>query len=580
MKRRDFITRTLAGAALTAADAATARLAATAVAGTTNPALELAGTKPVVPTFYRRLFPGLVAHPSLPREDIEAGLIQLGDCMRDPDAPVSCENEELPPAGYTYLGQFIDHDLTFDLTPLAAAGDVDVTAIQNFRSPFLDLDHVYGGGPNLSPFLYQRGNRGAERFLLGKTIPSPGSDNDLPRNSQGTALIGDPRQDENLILAQLHLAFLKLHNRVVGDQTLLNAPELNRKKGESDFSVAQRVVRWHYQWIVRYEYLPQILHPTVTALLCEKSDRPNRAEKQIDCRIPVEFSAAAFRFGHSMVRDVYKTGVNKKHGINVNLNDLLRQTGLVGGAIPSLREEWVVCWNRFFDSVGPFGGVINRSRRFDTKIANGLHTLKEQIRGSGASPIKPFSVRLANEPLEPRLPVRTLLRGFRMNLPSGEAVAARMAVEKPDFGIVVLPENQIMDGPQHSILANPKYGFRGNTPLWYYILKEAEVTEVEVDGNGTKRKGTCLGVLGSCLVADVIISALVGDPESYLSSPAWRPTLFHPNRPQSKMGQLLEWVFPKQSDFKYRCCRPAIQGPCPASAETSFRKLDSDCEYH
>jgi hypothetical protein len=579
MKRRDFIRNTVTGMTLAAAGAA--RSVAANPGGDSEPkALELAGTKTHMPTSYRRLFPDLIDQPILPPQDIEDGLVQLGDCMHDPDDPVSCENEELPAAGYTYLGQFIDHDLTFDLTPLMAAGDVDLAAIQNFRSPCLDLDHVYGGGPNLSPFLYQRGNRGAERFLLGKTRPAPGSDNDLPRNSQGTALVGDPRQDENLILAQLHLAFLKMHNCIVGQPTLLNAPELNRKKGESDFSVAQRLLRWHYQWIVRYEYLPQILHPNVTALLCEKFEKPKRAQPQTDFRIPVEFSAAAFRFGHSMVRDVYKTGVNSKHGVSVNLTDLLRQTGLVGGAIPCLPEEWVVCWNRFFNSVGPYGTAINRSRRFDTKIANGLHSLKEQINGSGTSPIRPFSARLADEPLEPRLPVRTLLRGFRMKLPSGEAVAARMALEKPDLGIVVMPESQIMDGPHHPILADPKYGFRGNTPLWYYILKEAEVTEVEVDRHGTKRKGTCLGLLGSCLVADVIISALACDPQSYFSSPAWRPTLFPPHGYKSKIAKLLEMAFPEQKKYDYVRCQPAVLDSCPVSAEAiSFRELDSDCQY-
>jgi hypothetical protein len=574
MKRRDFLRNTLAGAALAATGSGMRQ--AVGAPETAKTSVELAGTKPTVPTFYRRLFPDLIGHSAVPPTVVEEGLTRLGESMKDYDAPVNCENEELPAAGYTYLGQFIDHDLTFDLTPLAAAAGVDVTAIQNFRSPFLDLDHVYGGGPNVSPFLYQRGNRGAERFLIGKTVPSPGTENDLPRNAEGTALVGDARQDENLILAQLHVAFLKMHNRVVGNQTLLNAPELNRKNGESDFAVAQRVVRWHYQWIVRHDYLSQILHPVVYASLCEKFEKPRRAENPSDFRIPVEFSAAAFRFGHSMVRDVYKTGVNAQHGVSVTLAQLLEQTGIVGGVSSSLPEEWVICWNRFF-SVSFASSAINRSRRFDTKIAKGLYKLEEQSKGRGASPVKPFSARLKDEPLEPRLPIRTLLRGFRMNLASGEALAVRVAAKNPWLGLSVLPEAQIADGPQECILTNPRYGFRGNTPLWYYILKEAEVTEVAY-AQGVRRKGTRLGLLGSYIVADVIISALAAEPDSYLSSPSWRPTLFTTQTSKEDMGQLLEWIFPEQCGIPNSRCRGAVLDTCPGITEPESRKVNPDCD--
>jgi hypothetical protein len=567
MKRRHFIKRALTGAALASvarafgAESSEARLAPAK-------ALELAGTEASCPTSYRRLFPGLVGNPGVPGPQAEAGLKQLGLKMLDTDHQVGCENtSELPPAGYTYLGQFIDHDLTFDLTPLAYAVDKP-DEMQNFRTPFLDLDHVYGGGPNLSPFLYDKGNRGAERFLLGKTKPAGGlqsREEDLPRNSQGTALVGDPRQDENLIIAQLHLAFLKLHNLVVGNpENILNDPVYHRAPHETDFAVAQRVVRWHYQWIVRHDYLSYVLHPTVFDHLGEKFEKPKRAKRPVDWKIPIEFSAAAFRFGHSMVRDVYKTGVNKKHGDFVCLIDLLHKTGLVGGAAPALPADWAVCWNRFF-FVSQTGGVINRSRRFDTKIARELHKLQIPSFIGAASPIKPFSARLADEPLEPSLPVRTLLRGFRMNLPSGEAVAAKIAEQYPGFGISVLDAEAITSGDQHDILTNPEYGFLNNTPLWYYILKEAEITETEIKtANRTeKRKGARLGLVGSCIVADVIIGALTADPDSYFSVPEWKPTLINPDLLRDPMGQLLGKVFPKQAQDQDPRCHPAVlQHPC------------------
>ena len=518
-----------------------------------NKGLELGGRSVRAQTTYRRMFPTLKGKLVRPAPDMEKGLIELGSRMTDSDEPVEKENQpQLPPAGYTYFGQFIDHDLTFDLTPLATADKVDVDHMQNFRTPFLDLDHVYGGGPNLSPFLYEKGDPNAERFLIGKSTGSATSDDDLPRNSQGIALVGDPRQDENLILAQLHLAFLKLHNFVIAQGNL----DPYRHEGESDFVAAQRAVKWHYQWAVCNDYLRYILHPSVFKQLPAKLKKSLLESPPADFKIPIEFSAAAFRFGHSMVRDVYKTGVNKSHGHLVKLHDFLQQTGIVGGVNFTLPAEWVVCWNRFFFISDLARSRINRARKIDTQIANELHQLESPLVGKGASVVKPFSVQLPNEPFEPRLPVRTLLRGFRMRLPSGEEVASQLAIERPDLGIGGLQEDQIVEGPHKDILTDPRYGLRWNTPLWYYLLKEAEITEAEfvINGKEVKKRGTCLGPIGSWIVANVILNAVVSDEDSYLrSQEAWKPTLsIGPGR--DAMGKLLGIVFPNQKrDSDLRC---------------------------
>src|SRR5262249_4606722 len=152
-------------------------------------------------------------------------------------------------AGFTYLGQFIDHDLTFDPnSKLERENDPD--ALVDFRTPRLDLDSLYGDGPADNPFLYQDDG---VHFLLGL---NQAFEEDLPRNSAEArrALIGDPRNDENLIVSQLHLAFLKYHNRVV-DALRAIRPELS---GEKLFGEARRIVRWHYQWIVIHEFLRAI----------------------------------------------------------------------------------------------------------------------------------------------------------------------------------------------------------------------------------------------------------------------------------------------------------------------------------
>jgi hypothetical protein len=429
--------------------------------------------------------------------------------MVDRDPPLEEESQpDLPTAGYTYLGQFIDHDLTLDLTPLDGATP-SVENTPNFRSAFLDLDHVYAGGPILSPFLYEKGVRGAERFLVGKTSDDPTLAEDLPRNIEGIALTGDPRQDENLILAQLHVAFLKLHNAIVADSALLSASPWYRRPGNTDFAVARRIVTWHYQWVVRHDYLKQVLDPEVFERLPEL-ENAKRNRPALDFRIPIEFSVAAFRFGHSMVRDRYKTGVNRQHE-DVSLPDLLGLTGLMGGASPALPAEWVVSWDRFFLHRGGDTAHLNRARKIDTQIANGLHHVEELT-------TKPIATQRSPGFLPPELPVRTLLRGARLELPSGEDIARE--ISRRENWIRILTEDEIVSGDHRDILTNPRYGLFGNTPLWYYLLKEAELHK-----NGAGEPGRSLGPLGSYLVADVILDALTADPDSYLSVPDWSPTI-------------------------------------------------------
>ncbi len=210
--------------------------------------------------------------------------------------PTPADNPALP-AGYTYLVQFVDHDITFDPTSrLDRAAD----AVRNFRTPRFDLVSVYGG-PKASPYLYDRNDQ-ALLLVDGAATGPRLAGLDLPRNSQERAVTGDPRNDLHVIISQLHLAFLAFHNNVVG--RIRSDPAL-RWGDESDFQTACRLVRWHYQWIVLHDLLPRIVGPqTVEAVLARKGKRYaprlklyNRRFK--DAYVPVEFSAAAYRFGHS-----------------------------------------------------------------------------------------------------------------------------------------------------------------------------------------------------------------------------------------------------------------------------------------
>src|SRR5215216_977466 len=243
-----------------------------------------------------------------------SGLMDADDVLSDPIALItnpalSVDNPDNPrlSAGMTFLGQFLDHDMTFDPTS-SLAREQDPESIRNFRIPALDLDSVYGGGPGASPHLYDAEIDGGRTTLLTERIPGSAAVSvgnkirfDVPRNRQSTALIGDPRNDENLIVSQFHLALLRFHNRVVHDVKAELGPGFTA--GEI-FSEAQRVVRWHYQWLVIHEFLVKTVGDELVDDVL--SDGPTYFTWRNDPYIPVEFSVAAYRLEHTQVRPSYR----------------------------------------------------------------------------------------------------------------------------------------------------------------------------------------------------------------------------------------------------------------------------------
>ena len=408
-----------------------------------------------------------------------------------------------PRVGYTYFAQFVGHDLTHDVTPLQGPYLVPELT-PNYRTPYLDLDHIYGGGPEKSPHLYA-GEQGAQLFKVGPTTPM-GYLRDLPLEN-GVILVGDQedrRNLDNLILRQLHAVFLRLHNETV-KQLSSQPPTLTGIEGVGSgtlFERAQRLVRWHYQWIVRHDFLPRILHPNIwnhaPRILGSKSRLTNSFS------IPIEFSLAAFRFGHSMVRNAYGLNCRQKRVELVKLMELGQQAS-------SLPDDFIIEWGRFFDGL-PASGPVASSSFLDTAIAVPLHGLS------------PSTVRLCTK-MEPSaepasLPVRTLLRGARAGLPSGQEVADDLFEQ----GIIKskdrLTSSQLIeDTCNHSGSVLQDVGLHNNTPLFYYLLKEAEIGGL----------GLTLGHIGSYIVAEVIQRALESDPGGYMSVvgrdwklPLWR----------------------------------------------------------
>lgn len=431
-------------------------------------------------------------------------LVTLGTAMKESAAAgAELDHPGSLPAGYTYLGQFIDHDITFDTTPLPEI-QIDPEQLHNFRTPKLDLDCLYGAGPAAQPYLYERPAPDTDRFrfVIGQCPESgnlPGanpariraSPNDLPRNGQNIAVIGDPRNDENLLVAQTHVALLKFHNKVVDTLGL-------------EFDKARQLVTWHYQWIVLHDFLPRVIDKAVLNQVLAEGRQFYRFDPEPF--IPIEFSMAAYRFGHSMVRGEYDhnrlfgpPGIAPTRLFNAKLETLLAFTGN-GGNVP-LPSNWAIDWRRFFD-FGAAGVQFNRARRIDPLLVEALHNIPR---------VGPLSI--AN-----------LRRGAANRLHSGQQVALAM-------GLNPLTPEQLATGPDGAAAAAG--GLIVQTPLWYYLLKEAEVTA----GGGH------LGPVGSRLLAEVFIGLLQGDPLSFLSAaPAWTPTLPSATAGRFTMVDLLSFV--------------------------------------
>lgn len=399
------------------------------------------------------------------------------------DLPGEIPTEGYSDAGYAFLGQFIDHDVTFDSSSSLQRA-LDPHSLIDFRTPRLDLDSIYGGGLAQQPYLYDE--RG--RFVLGTDISYDGRYRpDLARSERGVALIGDPRNDQNAILSQLTVLFLRFHNAVVDGLHRPGAVGL-------PFAEAQQLVRWHYQWLVVHHFLPAVIGPAKAAsYLWPAGDQPTGPElvtALTDDRLklsvagdpwetfmPVEFSAAAFRFGHSMLRSSYRTTGNGPAVPTISRAGLLR------------RPSSAVDWRYFVRGLGD-PKLVQASAAIDTHLLPALADM------SKLSLIPPSD----GDPVS--LPARTLLRGLRLQLPSGQAAVAKL-------NQLGYQELRALDPAETGL--SPMRSAE-ETPLWYYILREAELT----------RGGATLGPLGGTLVAEVLLGLLVHDESSFLHA-GWAP---------------------------------------------------------
>lgn len=452
-------------------------------------------------TQFGYLFPDLQADQHLLPSGAETveNLKRLGASMRD-TTPTDDRNAQIP-AAYTYLGQFIDHDITLEAIsdtflalddPTVLSAEQVLQRIENQRTASLDLDSVYEPQAQFDGDHMRLGSV----TVTGKPIPGKDAHNDLPRSGRDSdprfdrfALIGDARNDENLNIAQLHLSFLRAHNEIVD-------------AGHS-FEHARRILRQLYQWIVVNDFLVRIAGQQIVDQV--KGGNQVFDPDPGDFFMPLEFSVGAYRFGHSMVRSAYEYNhyMNSTSGAFLpgSLDQLFTYTALSGqlGDFDTLPEYCVIEWENF---VNP---LVNPTRLINTQMVEPLYHLRDEV----GHELPGIMASLAT---------RNLLRGYKLRLPTGQAVAAKLNVPPLDAGdlldlITANAQRAGLSAADQTALAAA--GLQTKTPLWFYVLAEAEL----------QQNGARLGQVGGTLIAEVLIGLARRSADSIFDlGPDWNPS--------------------------------------------------------
>jgi Animal haem peroxidase len=434
----------------------------------------------------------------------------------DPPTDGNDPEESGIPALYTYLGQFIDHDITFDPASSLQMQD-DPDALTDFRTPAFDLDNIYGRGPDDQPYLYDQDGKS---FLLGSPLTAGDhkvNSTDLPRNSAtpARALIGDPRNDENTIVSQLQGLFHRFHNRTVQDHPTLS------------FEQIQRRVRFHYQYVVLHDFLSRIVQSTVLKDL--KNERGQYEQSKLKFFhwknlpfMPVEFSVACYRLGHSMIRPGYRLNDDDSNLLPIFMTEDASKAGFKDdlSGFRAVASKRAIDWGRFIDTdVRAYDGDDAKKKkrlqfayRIDTSVVNPLAHLPASVATNPSS-----------------LAQRNLERAWRLGLPNGQHVACAMGVKPLDDKDILIGKGvdkpDAGDAPVGIDTVAPV--FKNNCPLWTYILAEAmkhqEKVQIPVQEHLSITTPQ-LGPVGGRIVAEVFLGLLFGDNHSLLRlEPSWEP---------------------------------------------------------
>jgi len=399
------------------------------------------------------LFPELLGQASLGQD--EAKLRQALSAMGRRKGPMhefepsGKALDSTTPAGYAFLAQFITHDITFD--PNSHLNG-DLVQVRNHRTPALDLDSIYGGGPMVRPEFYRKDH--TELFLIDRARMANGClFDDVPRNSEGVALMGDPRNDTNVIISQLHLAFLLLHNRMVEHAISIIGAATNNV-----FEMARTMTTWYFHKVLLDDFLPKLLPESVWDRLMTVGPTYYSVDEHY---MPLEFSGAVMRYGHSQIRNWYQVN-STPSGERVELFEL------AGNREPDGYVEWRYLFE-LMANVKP-----QMARRIDTKLPD-------------------VTTRIPDKNRERPLAQRNLLRGVTYDLPSGQAIAQRMVIDglMDEADVLAVDVELTSRGIKH-------------TPLWFYVLQESQVF-----GQGDR-----LGPVGGTILGEVLLALMQRWPGS------------------------------------------------------------------
>ncbi len=536
----------------------------------TNPLHAFAQTAPFPATGgYRSLFPSLPAAQFAPDDLLRLangagpdlpGMSAAPEMLTDAnDQPLRNEKGEVIlsatpetkaddeenygiPAGFTYLGQFVDHDITFKADDaFADKGQAGV----NHRSARFDLDSLYGAGPGLQPFLYNADGRTLARGRALTQGGRPSGSFDHPR-IDGVAVIGDKRNDENVLVSQMHGAFASFHNALAQDRPRASFDEL------------RQTVTWHYQWMLLTDFLPRlcgdrIMHSLLPALADGRGPNCGRSHRRLtaDLRpgeMPLEFSDAAYRYGHSAIRSVYRLNTQMTGTVDEQRRNpaaagrkfifaAVDQAGLNGNrAFP---DEWAIDWGLFFETRGTMtpdqiamgAQKVQPSYKIDTSLVNPLAFLPDFSQSGTPKATtaegfaKPKAGAIAN------LALRNLMRGQASGLASGQDVARAMGIEPLSDEDLMVGKATVAGLTTNRSITDYGDSFRGQAPLWFYVLAEAQYTwcsRARALAGDDLAKNTLpghLGPVGARLVAETFVALMELDPDSVLHAPRhWQPT--------------------------------------------------------
>jgi Animal haem peroxidase len=424
-----------------------------------------------------------------------------------PEGTADDEENATIPAGFTYIGQFIDHDLTLNPEAADLSGTLDPATLVNQRTPKFDMDDVYGSGPTGSPQLYAADDM---HLRLGSALTGSADSGtvDQLRDASGQAVIGDPRNDENRLVASFHTLMMRFHNQEV-DRIRQANPKLS---SSAVFSLARQQTTWNYQWAVLHDFLPAIVGQDMVNSVLPSVDVSKRAPNlrfynPCTQAMPVEFNVAAYRFGHSMVRPIYRINSTvPRLPVFDSTGD--PTTSLVGfGPSPS---NFGVDWNFLL----PIDGRTTVSHpqasyKFDTSLTHALSLLPLPDSGDGVN----------------NLASRNLLRAEQLDLPSGQEVARAM-------GLNPLPDSKILvgkatgDPADAEAITRVSPEFAGKAPLWTYILAEAIAQAYPVANGaitGPETKPFVLGPVGGRIVSEVFVGLMAADHSSVLYQRGFAP---------------------------------------------------------